>query len=613
MAIKEKWKKLEALLFKKMWFTGLLVVLSSLGIGLIAMSFSSADDRVAMTLSYFQHPWTIALNLLPPVLFALLLWFLTNRAIVAYGGTAVLFFLLSLANWYKLFFRDDPLLFEDLLLWQEAKTMLGSYHLFMTPYLALSIFVLLAGGVVMFFCARGRFARKWPRFALAGAVLLAVLPVSRLYYSSNIYMDMASASTDDPDHTRRWSTTEAYTTRGFVYSFFRSGFSAFETTPEGYDKKEVQALLAQYEDKGIPEGQQVDIIGIMLEAFSDFSKYSQIPFAQDPYEKYHALEAESFTGDLATNIFAGGTVNTERTFLTGMRDPGSLRGKTNSYAWYLRSQEYEATGSHPCYGWIYNRQNINPNMGLDPYYFQENRYDLVDWEFVQDDILLPGITELYLQQVQETGAPQFSFSVTYQGHGPYDTEQNKWGEDFVQPGAYSQVTENIANNYFGSVHSTSECLWDFVDSYRDLDRPVLIVVFGDHNPWMGNNNTAYDEMGIDLDQDTQEGFMNYYGTRYLVWANDAAKEALGNAFTGEGPTLSPCFLMNQIFEMCGWQGSAYTQYTTQLMKEYPVIHSTGAVFDADGTLHLDPDEDAAEKIRQFQQVEYYMRHEFLYG
>lgn len=607
MTVKERWNKWNEKLFRKNIFTGLLLVTSSLCLGFLCLAHAMPDNRRNMLESYFDHPWTIFLNLLPPVLFALILWLLTNRAVVAYGCTAGLFFTLAMANWYKLYFRNDPLMFGDLFLIQEANNMLERYHLFMTRGIFLSIVLILLGGVVMFFCGRGRLRSRW-RFAAAAALVLLVLPVSRLYVNGTIY-----AKTANNKYVPRWSATGAYISRGFVYPFLHSVSSAFESMPEGYNKKDVEALLAQYEDQDIPEDRQVDMIGIMLEAYSDFSKYPQIAFMDDPYEKYHRLEAESFTGNLVTNIFAAGTVDTERAFVTGLASFGNLRSKTGSYAWYLRDQGYDAGGSHPCYDFFYNRRNINPNMGLDPYYFYENFYYDRDGAISPNDSLLPAITELYLEQAEETGAPQFSFSVTYQGHGPYNTEENEWGEEYVQPGAYSKETENILNNYLATVHFTNECLWDFVDEYRDMERPVIIVLFGDHNPWMGDNNSAYNEIGIDLDLSTQQGFMNYYCTRYLIWANDAAKQLLGEDFTGEGPDIAPCFLMNQVFELCGWEGPAYMQYTSQLMKELPVIHTSGSVLDKDGVLQREPDAAAQAKVREFEQVQYYMRHNFLYG
>ena len=51
---------------------------------------------------------------------------------------------------------------------------------------------------------------------------------------------------------------------------------------------------------------QQHIVGLMREAYVDFSRYGVPGLDVSGYDLYHALEAESYTGDLVTNIFAGG-------------------------------------------------------------------------------------------------------------------------------------------------------------------------------------------------------------------------------------------------------------------------------------------------------------------
>ncbi len=607
--LKEKYTQLT----RSPWSTALLLTLSALGLGLLSLCFAMTENRWAMLQTYFQHPLILLLNLLPPVLLCLLLWLLTNRALIAYSATAVLVFGLTLANWYKLSFRDDPLLFGDLLLVKEAGNMLGRYSLFMTKFLAAALACILLGGLAVFFCARGRLGSpKWLRFALAGGLLLLTIPLSLLYTSDDVYNN----KTNNPKLVRRWSTTSNFISKGFVYPFLHSVGTAIEKAPAGYHKQTVQALLSQYEDGAIPQEQQADVFGIMLEAFNDFSKYEEIPFTQDPYAAYHALEKESLSGNLITNIFAAGTVNTERAFLTGCADLSAFRSKTNSYAWYMKSQGYQTAGSHPCHDWFYNRLNINPNLGLDNYQFFQNCYGALaddQGNIPRDNVLFPEMLRQYEEAVAQNPAPYFNFSVTYQGHGPYHTDENDWGESYVEPGRFTPETENILNNYFGSVKSTGDELAAFVDSLRSQDRPVVLVVFGDHNPWMGESNSGYQELGLNLDLGEKEGFFNYYGTRYLIWANDAAKKALGGDFTGEGPDISPCFLMNVLFDQCGWEGPAYMQYTRQLMAALPVIREGGvSCVTAAGEYVVQPEGETAEKILEFRQVEYYMRHNFQY-
>lgn len=66
-------------------------------------------------------------------------------------------------------------------------------------------------------------------------------------------------------------------------------------------------------------------------------------------------------------------------------------------------------------------------------------------------------------------------------------------------------------------------------------------------------------MGLDVESDTEEGFRNHFSTEYLIWANDTAKQVFGKDFIGEGPTISPCYLMNLLFEQCGWERPAFMQ------------------------------------------------------
>lgn len=101
---------------REKWITCLLLVLSAVGIGLLSLCFAITQNRWDMMECYFKRPLLLLLNLLPGVLLCLFLWFLCNRAVIAYGVTAVVIFGLSLANWYKLQFRNDPLMFGDLLL-----------------------------------------------------------------------------------------------------------------------------------------------------------------------------------------------------------------------------------------------------------------------------------------------------------------------------------------------------------------------------------------------------------------------------------------------------------------------------------------------------------------
>lgn len=593
------------------WLWNLIWVMASAAcIGVLSLYFAAVFKQEEMFFSYFRIPLIAALNLAPVVLLALLLYFLTGRPLLSYALTAALTGGFTIASWFKLQFRNDPLMFEDLLLLKEAGNMAGKYQLFLSKTMVLALALLLLGGVFLRLFVRGRL-RGTTRYRFLGLSLsmVALLPLQDTIRQDDVYNN----ATANNELINRWSATQVYTSKGFVYPFLYSVKAASDTPPAGYSRKLAETMLAAYTDQDIPAEKKVSLITIMLEAYSDLSKFDIPGMSDKVYADYHELEAESYTGDLVTNIFAGGTVESERSYLTGFSQLGSFRTATNSYPWYFREQGYAVQGAHPCFSWFYNRENINRNLGYEDYWFVENYFSpLTDGNVGLDDIFFPELIRMWEDNLQ-TGKPLFAYNLTYQGHGPYNDDVTWWGDDYVTGGDYSQVERNILNNYFGSIYDTNQHLADFFDYYRQAEEPVVIVLFGDHMPWLGDGNAVYNALGINLDFSTEEGFYNYYSTRYLIWANDAAKDALGGGFTGEGPRMGPYFLMNQVFRLAGWQGPAFMQATQQVMDQVPVMSRPTGLYVEDGVLTdtLTPENQAL--VDDYNMLQYDWRKEFAYG
>jgi hypothetical protein len=88
---------------------------------------------------------------------------------------------------------------------------------------------------------------------------------------------------------------------------------------------------------------------------------------------------------------------------------------------------------------------------------------------------------------------------------------------------------------------------------------------------------------VTFDTSTLGGFYDYYSTPYLIWANDAAKETLGQEFTGHGGDFSPCFLMAELFDQCGWEGPGFMQLQRAVRDVTPLLHQQG-LYLVDGQL-----------------------------
>ncbi len=579
--------------------TLLLLAAAGVCLGLLSLYFATGDHGLDLFLWYLTQPMVLALNLTPFVLLALLLFALLDRAWLAFLLDSAVCLFFSWAQYWKLMARNDPIYAEDLLIFTEATQMAGQY-IQITWQIVLSAILVIAGTAVLF-QLRGRIRRAVPRIALAAAVLaLAGWLYPNFYTNTSVYNSM----TVWPE-VNKWFETNRYISRGGIYPFLNSIPSALPTPPEGYDEEAAEALLSEYTNDDIPEDQKVSIVITQLEAFADLSVLTDRITGVDPYPEYHALLAESYHGQLIPNIFAGGTIDTERCVLTGFYALENFRRPSWSYARYFSEQGYIVEGAHAGYEAFYNRLNVNENLGIPNYRFIEGYYDSMLSGVPMDNVFLPDVTANVLAAMED--GPVFSFNVSYQNHGPYSNSQVWFSEDFVPQGDLSDSDYLIVNNYLDGLQDTGRHLQTMVDAFRATDKPVILVFFGDHKPWLGEQSVTYGALGIDITSQSDESFYNYYTTDYIIWANDAAKAVLGNDFVGEGPTISPCFLMNVLFEQCGWEGPGYQKLTDEVFDATPLIHATKRYL-TDGVLTdaASLSESQAALLEQMTYVQYYL-------
>ena len=594
----------------------LALALTGLGccIGGLSLFFAATAyvklNSMALLYSYLANPLILFLNLLPPVLLVWLFYFLTRRAWVGFLGGFLPTMGVALANYFKIRLRSDPLLATDLRLAAEAGDIVGNYQLDLTWLVWFALGCFLAGLLFSIFLMPNGLG-GWKNRAFGAASCLALMGVAlvALFLNSQVYRKTANERFINP-----WSDVEVFVSKGCVYPFLYSFRDMFPTPPEGYNEKEAAALLGQYPDADIPEDKKVSVMGIMLEAFCDLTDFPALAGQEavaQVYQPWHELEAQSVSGNLLTNIFAGGTVDSEWAFLTGYSQHDEFRKDTDSYVWYLKNQGYRTFGSHPGYGWFYNRQNVNQYLGFDEYWFTENHYgDLVDPTsaiYNSDHLLVRELLE-QLEERTEDG-PCFSFSVSYQNHGPYEWTYTA-GEEYLSPAAtgFGEETCHVWNNYLKGVSDTIDAMVELTRGLEELEEPVVLVLFGDHKPWGGNGNSAYSGIGANFDISTLEGFYDYYATPYLIWANSAAKAVFGNDFTGEGGDFSPCFLMTEVFDRCGWQGPGFMELSRQVRGVTPLVHSQGLYLQDGGIVNaLGQEQDAL--IRAFRSAQYYRENE----
>lgn len=589
-----------------LWLTAFGLGIGLLSLYLTANSYAGIDAQ-ALWASYMKLPLLVVMNLLLPLLVVYLGFFLFARPWAAYLLSAVPFLGLALASYYKIQLRGDPVLASDLRLIRTAGGIMGNYTFELTEPVKLVI----AGfaGMLILSLVLLRRERMSQRGRLAGLMVMLALTLAsyfEFYTSADIYEKTANNSLINP-----WSEVEIYLSRGTTYPFLYSVQDMLPNAPSGYRESEASSTLASYEDQDIPEGEKITVVGIMLEAFSDMTDFpvlDEVPAIHKIYEPLHELEERSVSGRLLTNIFAGGTVDTEWGYLTGYSEHEEFRSPVNTYVRYFKSQGYDALYRHPGYSWFYNRSNVNEYLGFDESVFNDTGFgDLIsisDALYHSDKVLVDYLlNDIDLRT--ETDDPLFLFSVSYQNHGPYPSET--YWEEYVTPEMTGWSMESccVINNYLAGIRSTVNEMCRMAEELEKRDEPVVFVFFGDHKPWMGNGNSVYTEMGINMDVSTLDGFYNYYATPYVIYANQAARDLLGSDFAGDGGDFSPCFLMARVFDECGWEGPGLMQLQREMREVSPLMSSNGWRMQ-NGQLTMELDGAAEDENERYLRAQYYV-------
>ena len=548
---------------------------------------------MAMLLGMLKQPLLIILNGLPVLL--LIAAFALLFGNVFYSVALINLFVTggSIVNRVKIQVRDDPFVPRDITLIKEAADAAGNYDMSL-PW----AFIIGLIGVTVLFIVLGRiFPSRQPKprktkwairgggFAACTAVLICL--ISFVYSSTSIYSSFSVSN--------GYNLSTACNELGFPY-FFCYHFSTYKVAePEGFDKQEAAAW--DNEEGSASGAKDVNVIFIMNEAFSDITNSEAFTYSDedDPIKTFNALAAgeNAVSGHIVVPYFAGGTADTEFDVSTGMQtaaiNPASpsltafrtLTRQTESIFSVLGDNGYYTSYMHPGHAWFYNRQNVYKLLGADDSMFV-NDFSSLEYKgsWVTDSCVSENIKESFESAVR-SGKTVFTYAVTIQNHMSYTTE--KYGDDYTPTklqanGLLSPDMITALSVYIDGLRDADAMLADMTEYFSSSDEPVLLVFFGDHLPYLGDNRQGYRELGLPAAGIDGDDPVEAYEAPYLIWCNDAAAEAISfeNAVSSldlpEDGRISASFLGAVTLELLGREGeSPWFDFLNSLRRELPVV------------------------------------------
>lgn len=582
---------------------------------------------LAMLGKMLRQPLILFLNWLPIALLTAAFAFAFRNVFFSSALVGLIAGVMSIINRVKLTIRGEPFVPRDISLIKEAADAAGSYDMTLPWFQIGCLVVMTAVFIVLGVLLPLKKSEDAPKkrgalvrvmgFVLCLAVLVGA--VGLVYSSTDLYN---SFETTEP-----YNLSSVNNELGFVY-YFCYHFSTYKIEkPEDFDRDEAASWETGYESA--PDAADVNVVFVMNEAFSDILNEDVFVFpeGENPMEVYNTMaEGENaWAGHIVVPYFAGGTADTEFDVASGMQTnllnpaaPSLTAFRTvnrdlDSIFRVFGADGYTSCFMHPGQSWFYNRENVYDWFGADESFFVEDFDAEYKGSWVTDESVLRELVSRF-EEKSADGGLDFTYAVTIQNHMSYTAE--KYG-DYVCPevettAELSPEIQTAVNVYAEGIRDANAMLEDLTEFYSEQSEPVLLVFFGDHLPYLGDNRQGYAELGLPAASVTGgEDPFAAYTAPVLFWCNDAAAEALDFANAIEALDLpadgriSACYLGAAVLELTGrGEVSPWFAFLNEMRRELPVLHN-GYYESADGEIITEPTAEEAALVSRMRCWAYY--------
>lgn len=543
----------------------LLLIIFGACTGVLSLALGKGDLGFAVFKSYFQNNWLLLFNLAPVALLHVAVYMLVGRPWLAFllSSGGVLFF--SFLENLKIRQVSDVIWFSDIVSGEAFDYIRdGSAVKLNLLSIACVIYLIAVTTLLLVLFLK----RKSPWFA-GRIILFAILIAGSVWgYKEITNTEKYGGLTRNDECVDVNYEYQRYISKGFVYPLMLSAADKGQAgAPGGYSAENAAALLDRYPADTIPEDTRISLIVIQLESFADIRDHGLEGLDDElasAYEEYDRIRGRSVSGTLATSETESASADPERRVLTGFVSPGTIRTYTNSYAQYMRSQGFRTTGLYPGNSKLTGRGRINEYLG-----FGDFRYSILGEEEISgafsntDWILYSKVYDVWKENADAGVKKQFIFAESTQNAGPYDKRFsiNGHGADGNAENTDEEVSDAArVRNYLEGVKNSFYYLSFLLDRLESEQEPVAVLIYSDHGP--------------DLDYGAEDDSI-CTDTRYIIWRNTAANEALGVQTNGSGRTVSQNYLMVEFFGSLELGGPSFMKASHSLSEDLSVLLDNG--------------------------------------
>ncbi|MFF1286890.1 LTA synthase family protein [Bacillus thuringiensis] len=517
--------------------------------------------------------------------------------------------ILGIVNYLKLIFRGDPLYPSDF----TQITHMQSVIPMVMDYFSWGYILIIIVSIVACIVA-GIYMRRYiqnVKIHLGIRALLVIGSIFVLYaYGNFANTFMNKVFQKSGVDFVLWNQNENYASNGFVLGFISNLDTTVMEKPKNYSKENMLQIAndikKQYSGNigNQKKKEKPNIIFVMSESFWDPTKVTNLSFSEDPVPNLHHYIENFPGGQTISPAFGGNTANVEFEALTSysmsLLKPGSIpyqqvitnKKEIPSIPTVLKKEGYYTSAIHSFGRTFFKRDDVYKVLGFDKFNADDTMENVdIDGDYISDLEMSKEI----IAELEKQKQPTFIHAVTMQNHFPFT--EGRFGENLIEiSGLENEESKGELETYTEGLRRSDEALQYLIEQLDNLDRPTLLVFFGDHLPSLGTNKSFYKENGYITNEKTPSERLAMAQTPLLMYANfDMPNDNLG--------LVSPIYFSNLIFDYAGLNKSSFYQFLSGLYKEIPVLRDELKV-DKNGEVINDLTKKQKEMLEQYKMLQY---------
>lgn len=517
--------------------------------------------------------------------------------------------ILGIVNYLKLIFRGDPLYPSDF----TQITHMQSVIPMVMDYFSWGYILIIIVSIVACIVA-GIYMRRYiqnVKIHLGIRALLVIGSIFVLYaYGNFANTFMNKVFQKSGVDFVLWNQNENYASNGFVLGFISNLDTTVMEKPKNYSKENMLQIAndikKQYSGNigNQKKKEKPNIIFVMSESFWDPTKVTNLSFSEDPVPNLHHYIENFPGGQTISPTFGGNTANVEFEALTSysmsLLKPGSIpyqqvitnKKEIPSIPTVLKKEGYYTSAIHSFGRTFFKRDDVYKVLGFDKFNADDTMENVdIDGDYISDLEMSKEI----IAELEKQKQPTFIHAVTMQNHFPFT--EGRFGENLIEiSGLENEESKGELETYTEGLRRSDEALQYLIEQLDNLDRPTLLVFFGDHLPSLGTNKSFYKENGYITNEKTPSERLAMAQTPLLMYANfDMPNDNLG--------LVSPIYFSNLIFDYAGLNKSSFYQFLSGLYKEIPVLRDELKV-DKNGEVINDLTKKQKEMLEQYKMLQY---------